>query len=1641
MENDNIYALRAHDFVIGGTYNVEVSDIENDGVKVIAGECDGFISRNDLYWNNLDDPGDVVFIGEPLMAKYLGSEEGILRFSRKDLVEKPYRDEQYEMSVDELLKSIGHEENRFFGELRSYGKFAFVENLRTSSGTLLTDPTSARNLKAVVFHPEEILKEGYYEVSLGLIDFKKRIERNQLFQFYTKSILPLKENPYQKDVEDAFKRHTTDPSGNISLVSMLDEVGRSGYSSNDRVFYELLQNADDAAPQKGVSVNFNTSGNYLIMSHDGFSFNKNDFEAITSAANGTKKSEANTTGYKGIGFKSVFLDSQKVYISSSGYSFKFDKFDVRFGNFEDFYVNNNPLINKDGQIDDDARQRFLSLYSSARNQFVSQESIPWQLEPIWVDSMPIDTLPKNVTIFLEIGESNVKVYDDVITTIFRDPEFMLFLRSTNRIDFNKETISRSIKIINNAPPLLSEITIKNSYTDGGRVRTYKKFDFSIPVNDDAFEEFNIDLRIKSKNIDGKEQRVFVRKDGTEINARIIPPKIAINSETTISFAIPCSKSGGIIPLTKKVVSLYAFLPTSDAEYWTFPFFLNANFILMSNRESIQGDNIWNDYLLQKIAILTIELCKQLSLNGDSNALKILISNYFSEESPRYGRISRLFNTAYKSALESEAFILNHKGELAKQDEIIIDKTSLSEIVGAELFCKLLQTEKCLPSEKIDSKILEEDIFEEIELIKFDDIIDAITNNEDFNEWFISATDEQKKALYKWIDDNDITSHKDDLHSFVSNLPFFKFGEDYKSCEEIGISNYIVTTEHIITIKEMLSKLGFICSDNVFDESHPLYKHLKLQDEKELFDEITLSLLEQDGAGLSSKQKLDLFMALGGFSNVGPKHLSEIRFFNNSENQMCSLCEMFPYNENAPGWANAYMISKEENFLEIQKYLQDEFDTVWRNIGVITSEQEIPIACVYEKYKWTDEKNTKELIDTYKKSNNLEDLLSIVEDSRSETQRYFLDNIKQLNLYSDCTYKKDSYEYRVLQLALSVFDEPSNFSSKIFFDGQCIKDFSVSDDVVCEYTQNGETKKVKMSLAKILPQYQNRSNSIDKDKIKNLFETHKGLDKFFVAKSKTLFDVYNELNSNLGIVDQKRTPWKPNSSNAYQYLFSVYFRKRKWVNLYGLQIDLTREDNIFVFELMNWLFKNEIIIKTSPFTYHLKKYFDDKYFDSDYIFENEQLLSIIEQWADDDKKKQYLIENGVRKPSCFAIQFRKLFLENKPIDFIDKLSEEDLISGIGFIAMASGYERPFVGENQKHILLSIKEKCKNLSDDLNTNKIKNEAEEWNTPEYSEWIEEHIPSIFIYSGLFPKQIFYNDDVIINYEDADNDCYYDKEEQKLFISNTRKVEDILFEVAKEKKAETDFDFDDYKFLCWGDDKISVSREDVEEKEKTIESLAESNRKKDEIIELYRSKYGDIDFVGIETITLGVEKPQETSQPEASIGGRVGGDIPIIQQTVENKEAKQIVIEKLREQGFSIPDNNGDYSIIRGVEKDGLSYPVVVISCKNKDMRININPIEWEELLKPNSMLWIHWNGNTAPIKFYDLLSFQDKLEITIDTINIKDKEKIGEIMTLIRKLKGTHLEATLQKSLQERGDSSDYSFFGNNAANNGLESGNID
>lgn len=181
-----------------------------------------------------------------------------------------------------------------------------------------------------------------------------------------------------------------------SLANLLNILTKTVFGDANRFIFELIQNADDSpreSDNNGVEVQIKLLNNYIIFSHTGKHFTREDVRGISDVGSGDsgKTKDLDKTGYKGIGFKSVFGTCDQVYIMSNNFTFKFDK-----------------------------------------NHYVWKETndYPWQIIPIWVEGTSIDYELKaeinksNVTTIISINNRE-KIRKDILE-VLKDSRIMLF---------------------------------------------------------------------------------------------------------------------------------------------------------------------------------------------------------------------------------------------------------------------------------------------------------------------------------------------------------------------------------------------------------------------------------------------------------------------------------------------------------------------------------------------------------------------------------------------------------------------------------------------------------------------------------------------------------------------------------------------------------------------------------------------------------------------------------------------------------------------------------------------------------------------------------------------------------------------------------------------------------------------------------------------------------------------------------------------------------------------------------------------------------------------------------------------------------------------------------------------------------------
>lgn len=427
----------------------------------------------------------------------------------------------------------------------------------------------------------------------------------------------------------------SDPTQAVNQAESLKSLSTDLYTDSKRFIYELLQNADDSAKNnEKVNVLIKFVDNQLVLAHTGKEFSSRDLKGLCSVNNGTKKSDTTKTGFKGIGFKSVFGQSNKVIICSNNEYFKFDA-THNFG-WKDTWEGGQEEWQKENDRD--------FLY-------------PWQIIPIYLDekNKKLDLNSKiesylstsiwKVTTIIEILKKD-QIYK-AIKELLENVNMFLFLKNINSIKFEIEEDITTINI----ERLDNELVLKK--------------------ND------NIEARWLIKTIVLKVPNLL--KDELKSDSNV-PKKLKDTENIELTLAI---KKGdhSLEKLSQNENLLYAYLPTDEKRY-SLPILVNSTFLTSSNRESLHNDSKWNQWLFKSISI---ELFKWIA---------ILVKEKYQEQAYRLipkkldiknDDLSKAYNDGIDEAIESIAFILSKENELLKVEESIIDETSFSEkiFIGKE----------------------------------------------------------------------------------------------------------------------------------------------------------------------------------------------------------------------------------------------------------------------------------------------------------------------------------------------------------------------------------------------------------------------------------------------------------------------------------------------------------------------------------------------------------------------------------------------------------------------------------------------------------------------------------------------------------------------------------------------------------------------------------------------------------------------------------------------------------------------------------------------------------------------------------------------------------------------------------------------
>ncbi len=615
--------------------------------------------------------------------------------------------------VERLQYRLRLENNQFIGQFipqKDEGWYKIIDIRNTDFTKIEDKERGVKNLSISFKSNKPFNRFAYYKFTWVLL------ETNPL-----KFGIDLQEEItllYPKDIVGSlYKGIMRYPAGAAKKIARsLDTLKKQLTQSGKEVFiYELLQNANDyprhakiAGEDKvlPVEVEFHIAKNYLTFEHTGEYFNPKNIAAICDINDGEKADNTEAIGYKGIGFKTVFLDNDYILLNTGNYTFRFDK-------------SATDVINT-----------------------------PWQILPIWTENNEIDTDIKSVFRQHPNDEFRVKFalqprdkeiltdedrddnYIDLFTDVFESERVILFIPNIKKV---------SIFIDGQDEPIVRE-------------KDNKDWCVSDSLVDDIPEDITDKINDVLENPDS------LRSDGYEK----IPEKYMNFRKTAVKFA--CKKAERkLMPVDDAM--LYCYLPAKRAD-WGFNFLMNTDMVPNGQRDDIEDIEL--NHVIARIAGKQFFYwIKQLieSKKYDLDSIFSLIPDFDECKKRRvYKTFIEEFQEEFEKLIKEEPFVpcVDKDGEQTFEciDNIINDMTGMTAngVISDEDFIILMELgDYSLPVDELrQSEAFMDFLYKHSPSsldVKVDDIV-AKCEEANFQKW-LAETQNNTRFIKHWLNEKEL----------------------------------------------------------------------------------------------------------------------------------------------------------------------------------------------------------------------------------------------------------------------------------------------------------------------------------------------------------------------------------------------------------------------------------------------------------------------------------------------------------------------------------------------------------------------------------------------------------------------------------------------------------------------------------------------------------------------------------------------------------------------------------------------------------------------------------------------------------------------------------------------------------------------
>lgn len=552
-------------------------------------------------------------------------------------------------------------------------------------------------------------------ITLWLKYPQKGIEVDNYYRFTWKLSHKDPQNPYEIYLDSRYSPQTITPKWFIdklfedrhsdksknfgSAANFLDTLSKQLSARESTFVYELLQNANDY-PVEGqmVDVEFHITDNYLLFLHSGDKFNVRNISGICGINEKEKIANRKTIGYKGIGFKTVFLNNHYVYLRTGDYSFRFDQGET-------------PEKKRGGKI--------------------KRQDAPFQILPIWTEHNEVS--PEVNSVF-----DNAAPKFQVQIALRPDSQRILHLGRNSYENLFREVFSDSNIIL-----FIPNINSVSVFINGKKERACFR-------NNEEWIVGNYENEI------GEDLQLLINKTIEKGNSRI-PEKYKDFDYTKVSFA--CNREGAMIkPVDDS--TLYCYLPTKAS--WGLPFLMNTDMIPKGDRNDIETevkliDEDETNFNEELASIAGSKLF--LWIHDLLTSRKYQLGSVFSlvpdfkkckREHKDYTSFIEKFEEAFNMCLETETIVPVPQG-IALVNKVILDLTglSISKIMSDDEFRKFTDMEDyylplpMLRKDKHFNSFLKR--YADDDQIFDKDCLKDLISNDDFKEW-LKDQDNNNKFL-------------------------------------------------------------------------------------------------------------------------------------------------------------------------------------------------------------------------------------------------------------------------------------------------------------------------------------------------------------------------------------------------------------------------------------------------------------------------------------------------------------------------------------------------------------------------------------------------------------------------------------------------------------------------------------------------------------------------------------------------------------------------------------------------------------------------------------------------------------------------------------------------------------------------------